>query len=237
VKKDITLYKKGGIYMAFSAIAKTGNLLLDPLYRLWFDIIAILPSIVLALLIAILGYAVAYFIGYIIRHGLEKLVGKQFREATLSKQMGPTNIPSLTGELVKWFVFIVFLEVAVDVLNLSTLSQLLDTFVRWLPNVLFAVIIFFTGVALAHYIDIKIREHTKMKGMMVISGILKTIVLFLVVLIGLKQIGVNVDVLQHSFLILLGALGLGVALALGIGLGLGLRNEAEDIVSKLKKNI
>ncbi len=223
--------------MVLTAIGQTGNLILDPLYRLWFDFIAILPSVILALLVAILGYAVAYFIGYLVRHGMDKLVGKQFREASLNKEIGHTNVPSLFGELIKWFVFIIFLEVAVDILNLNTFSSLLQTFVRWLPNVLFAIIVFFTGVALAHYIDIKIREHTRMRGMLMMSGILKTVILFLVVLIGLKQIGVNVDVLQNSFLILVAAIGLGVALALGIGLGLGLKDEAEGIVKRLKKNI
>jgi len=223
--------------VVLEALGKTGLLILDPLYKLWYSLVGIIPSLILAILIGVLGYAVAYLVGYLVRYGLEKLVGKQLREAHLMKTVGHTDFPALVGELLKWFVFIIFLQVAVDVLNLNTLSALLDTFVRWLPNVLVAIIIFFTGVALAHYIDLKIREHTKMKGMMLISGIIKTVILFLVVLIGLKQIGVNVDILQNTFLLIVGAFALGIALALGIGLGLGLRNEAEDVVAKLRKNI
>ena len=66
---------------------------------------------------------------------------------------------------------------------------------------------------------------------------MKVVILFLSVIIGLGQIGVKVGVLENAFLILVGTLGLGFALAMGIGLGLGLKDEAEDIVSKFKKNL
>ena len=128
------------------------------------------------------------------------------------------------------------MQVAVDVLNLNTLSNLLNDFVRWLPNVLFAIIIFFAGIALAHYIGIKIREHTKMRGMLIAAGIVKVVILYLVLVIALHQIGIDVDILENAFLILLGALGLGFALAMGIGLGLGLRDHADEFVEKLRKN-
>lgn len=222
--------------MALTALSETGSLILDPLYVLWYNFLAILPSIILALLILILGYCVAYLLGYVTRWILDKIISRPLRQAEVSKAIGHTNVASLIGELVKWFVFIVFLNVAVDILNLNVLSDLLASFVRWLPNVLIAVIIFFAGVALAHYVDLKIKEHTRMRGMITLSGVLKVVIVFLAVIIGLEQIGVDVGVLQNSFLIILGSIGLGLALALGIGLGLGLRNEAEDIVKRMRKN-
>ena len=223
--------------MVLESLKTTGNLLLDPFRILITSFLNILPGIVLALLVLVLGYIVAYFIGYLVKHGVEKAVGRQLREAHLSRVMGHTNWASLIGELVKWFVFIIFLNVAVSLLQVQTLSNLLDSFVRWLPNVLFAIIIFFAGIALAHYVDIRITEHTKMKGMRTVTGIIKGVIIFLVVLVALDQIGVNVSVLQHAFLILVGALGLGFALAIGIGLGLGLKDEAHDVVKRFKKNL
>lgn len=220
-----------------SAISDTGSLILDPLYVLWYNFVAIIPSVILALLILILGYCVAYLIGHAVKWLLDKIISKPLREADFSKAVGHTNVASLLGELVKWFVFIIFLNVAVDILQLNMLSDLLASFVKWIPNVLVAIMIFIAGIALAHYIDIKIKEHTKMKGMLAISGVLKIVIIFLALMIGLQQIGVNVGILQSSFLIILGSLGLGLALALGIGLGLGLRSEAEDVVKKLKKSL
>jgi hypothetical protein len=223
--------------MGVEALTKTGGLILDPLYSLWGAFVYIVPSIVVALLVLILGYAIAFLIGYVLRTILEKLgLNKHIKGSVMSKTVGHTNIPSLVGEITKWFVFLIFLQVAVDVLKLAALSTWLGVFVAWLPNIIVAIIIFFSGVALAHYVDLKIKEHTNMKGMLFISGVLKLVVMVLVLLVGLKQIGIRVELLENSFLIILGSLGLGLALALGIGLGLGLRKEAEDVVKKLKKS-
>jgi len=224
--------------MAIEALTYTGSLVLDPLYALWNGFVTVLPGIVVAILILILGYAIAYLIGHIVKVILEKLgLNKHVRDSALTKTVGHTNVPSLTGEIVRWFIFLIFLQVAVDILQLGTLSAWLDTFVRWLPNLLVAVIIFFAGLALAHYVDLKIREHSVMKGIGVVSGILKIVIMILVLLVGLKQIGVAIDVLENSFLIILAAIGLGFALAVGIGLGLGLRKEAEDVVKRVKKHL
>lgn len=229
-------FTKGGEeIMAMEALVRTGNLILDPLYALWYDIIAILPSLVLAVLLLILGYAVAYLIAHVVKVVLEKILGKVLREAHLTKNIGHTNVAGLLGEVTKWFVFLIFLDEAVSILNLSRISSVLGMFVQWLPNLLVAILVLFGGVALAHYIDMKVREHTNMRGMLVMSGIVKVVVLFLAVLIGLKQIGINVDVLQSSFLLIVGAVAVGLALAFGISFGLGMRKDAEGYVKRMKK--
>ena len=129
--------------MALAALSTTGNLLLQPFKTLLMQLLDIIPGLVLAILVLILGYIVAYFIGYALKYVVEKAVGAQLREAHLSRAVGHTNWSTLIGELVKWFVFIVFLNVAVNILNLGELSDLMHSFVMWLPNVLFAIIIFF----------------------------------------------------------------------------------------------
>lgn len=218
-------------------LAATGNLFLQPLAQLWQDFVLIFPSIVVALLLLIIGYLIGWAVGHGIKWLLEKAgLDSVIQKAGFSKQAGHTHLTGLVGELVKWFVFIIFLQVAVAVLNLSTLSSLLDDFVRWLPNLLFAIIIFFAGVALAHYIDLKVKHYTKMRGMLIASGVLKVVILYLVLVIALSQIGIDVSVLESAFLILLGALGLGFALAMGIGLGLGMRKPAESAVEGWKKH-
>ena len=223
--------------MGVEALTATGNLFLQPLYQLWMDFVSVFPSIVVALLLLIIGYIIAYAIGHFVKWLLEKAgLDKYVKDRQFSKEVGHTNLPGLFGEVVKWFVFLIFLQVAVSVLNLNALSDVLHSFVLWVPNLIVALLVFFAGVALAHYVDRKVRSHTKMRGMLVMGGVAKVVILFLALVVGLKQVGIQVGVLENAFLILLAALGLGFALALGIGLGLGLRDEAEDLVQKWKKN-
>ncbi|MBS3167763.1 hypothetical protein J4216_01420 [Candidatus Woesearchaeota archaeon] len=185
---------------------------------------------------------IGYFVGWALGKAFTWLLNKigldhAVSKSGFAKQMGHTHLPNLGGELVKWFVFIIFLQVAVNILNLNVLSSLLGDFVNWLPNVLVAIIVLFFGVALAHYIHMKIRETTKMRGMIVMGGVIKVVILYFALVISLRQIGINVNFLESTFLILLGALGLGFALALGIGLGLGVRSHAEEWIKKFKKNL
>src|SRR3989338_5987307 len=121
-------------------LVSTGNLFLQPLYQLWQDFVSIFPSFVVAILLLVLGYFIGWAIGHaikwlLVKAGLDELI----RKSGLAKEVGHTHVPNLFGELVKWFVFIIFLQVAVDVLNINTLSNLLGDFVRWLPNILFAI--------------------------------------------------------------------------------------------------
>lgn len=218
-------------------LVATGNLFLQPLAQLWQDFVLIFPSLVVALLLLIVGYLIGWAVAHAVRWLLEKAgLDKVVQKAGFTKEAGHTHLTGLVGELIKWFVFIIFLQVSVDILNLSTLSSLLDDFVRWLPNLLFAVIIFFAGIALAHYIDMKVKHYTKMRGMIIASGVLKVVILYLVLVVALSQIGIDVSILENAFLILLGALGLGFALAMGIGLGLGMRKPAEGVVEGWKKH-
>ena len=223
--------------MSLQALSATGNLVLDPLYTLWYSLLNILPGVVLAILLLILGYCVAYLLGHGVKLAFEKLgLDTRIKRSELGKVVGHTHVSALSGEIVKWFIFLVFLQVAVDVLNLGGLSLLLDSFVRWLPHLLIAVLVFFFGLGFAYYVDLKIRQHTVMRGMNFCAALLKCVIIFLVLIIGLQQIGVNVDILKYAFLILLGALGLGVALALGIGLGLGMKKNAEKWIDTVQKH-
>ena len=119
-------------------------------------------------------------------------------------------------------------------LRLGTLSSLLNEFVRWLPNVIVAAIIVIFGVALAHFVSMKIEEHTKTKGVRFFSKLIKIVIYYVVLVISLEQIGVEASILENTFLILIGALAVGIAVALGIGLGKAMQPEGKEIVNDLK---
>jgi len=223
--------------LALEDISATGAIILNPLYTLWNSFVNILPGLLAAILIIILGYAVAYLIGHGLKLLLQKLgVNRAVEKSELTRAVGPTNVSAVIGEITKWYIFIIFLGVAADLLQLGSLSDLLNEFVLWLPNVIAAIIVLFVGIALAYYIEMKVLENTKMKGMRAVAGITKVVMIILAVLVALEQIGVTVSILENTFLIIIGAIGLGIALALGIGLGLGLRESSKKIIEDVRKN-
>ncbi|MDD5650121.1 MAG: hypothetical protein PHF86_06865 [Candidatus Nanoarchaeia archaeon] len=211
-------------------------MILNPLVTLWNSFVSMLPGLLAAIIVLIVGYFVAFLLGHGLKLLLEKLgLNKWIYQSVISKAIGHTNVSSFLGEILKWYIFIVFLQVAVDLLQLGTLSALLSTFVMWLPNVIAAVIIVFVGVALAHYIEMRIKSHTKMKGMNISALLAKVVIFFVVAIVALEQIGINVSILENTFLIIIAALGLGIAIAIGIGFGSGLKGSSQKFINNLKK--
>lgn len=219
-------------------ITETTVAILNPLQQLWLEAVKVVPNLVGAILVLVIGVFVASILGHALRILLEKTkMDDALRKAKLTKAIGHTNVPALMGELLKWFVIIIFLEQAVSLVNLGSLTALLNAFVLWLPQLLVAVIVFLLGLAGSHYVEHKVLEHTNLRGMRVSAKVLKWVIVVVVALVSLRQIGVDVSVLENTFLVVVAALGAGVALALGIGLGLGLKKEAENVIRDVKKNL
>ncbi len=224
--------------MALEAVSATGSLILSPLVSLWNSFVTVLPGVIAAIIVLIIGYFVSVGLGHALRVVLEKTgLDRAMEKAHLSKTVGHTRVSNILGEIIKWYVFIIFLQSAVDLLSLGALSVILGQFVLWLPNVIVAAIIIIFGIAIAHYVAIKVEEHTEMRGVRLLSKVLKFVILLIVAVVALDQIGVDTSIVENTFLLLVGALALGIAVALGIGLGSGLKGEGKNIVEGVKELI
>lgn len=222
--------------MAAGIFEKSSAAIINPLSAIWYSIVDQLPSIVGAVVVLIIGCFVAVILGHAVRVILEKLrVDEYVQKAHLTRAIGHTHVPALAGELFKWYIIILFLQQAVDLINLGTLSSLLNRFVAWLPQVIIAIVVLLFGIAVANYVKIKTEEHSKQRGIRVCASILKTVIIVMIIILALKQIGVDVSILENTFLLIIGSLAVGLALALGISLGLGLRKESENFVREIKR--
>lgn len=217
------------------AFTATGSLILDPLASLWNAFVTILPGIIAAIILIIIGYFIALGIGHLVKLLFEKSgLDHYLEKSKFSKAVGHFHLSRLLGEITKWYIFIIFLTAAVDLLELGTLSSLLQEFVSWLPNLIVAGIVVILGVALAHFVSMKIEEHTMTKGVKFFSKLVKIVIYFIILIIALQQIGVEVSILENTWYLLIGALAVGLAIALGIGLGGALKQEGREIIDDLK---
>ena len=218
-------------------ISDTSVAIISPLQKIWLKIVEIVPDIIGAIIVLIVGCFIGVILGHAVRVVLEKMkVDDYVRKARLTRAVGHTHVPGLVGEIVKWYIIILFLAPAVQLVRLGALSTMLVKFSLWLPSLMGALIIFLLGLAGIHYLNATIDEHTKKKGAKLANKILSWVLTVVLVILALKQIGINVSILENTFLIIVGAFALGLALALGIGLGLGLKKESEDIVRNIRKH-
>ena len=224
---------------AISSIGEAGQALINPIVSTWWALVRALPGIIVAVILLIIGYVISVVLGHAVRIVLEKLgVDKQLQKAKLSKAIGTTNISTILGEITKWAVFVVyFLPEIAGQLNLGVLSALLVRFAVWLPNVIASVVVLLVGIMLAHFVKMKVEEHSKMKGSVLVGRLVKGAIIVLSAIVSLSQLGIEVSLLSNLVLIVIGSLAVGLALALGIGLGLGLKKEGEQIINEIKKSI
>ena len=216
--------------------AQTGDMILNPLYALWANTVELIPSLVAAIIVILIGWFIALLLGHVVRVILERLrIDNKVRKSKMTREIGHLHLPAIFGELTKWYIFIIFLQVGVDLLTLGTLSSLLDTFVRWLPNVIAAALIVLFGIFIVQVIEKKVLEHSKVKGTHLVMKVIKAVLVILVTIIALKQIGLQVAILENTFLLLVGAFAVGLAIAMGIALGMGMKDSAKTMVKDFKK--
>ncbi|MDD5331586.1 MAG: hypothetical protein PHE43_02065 [Candidatus Nanoarchaeia archaeon] len=214
----------------------SGSELLNPFLELWNGFVGVFPGIILALIILLIGYLIAYLIGYGIKLLLVKIgVDKRVEKAEIYKAIGKFKLSSVVGEIVKWYIFIIFLQAGADVLDLGGLSLILNQFVFWLPNLVAAVIILFIGLIVAQVVNQKIVENSDIKGTASLGNILKIVIIAIAVILALNQIGVDVSLLETILIVLVAAAGFGIALAIGLSFGLGSKEEAKEYLKKIKR--
>ena len=222
--------------MPMDSLTATGQLVLNPFVSLANSFVNILPGLIIAVLLVIVGWFVALALGKLVTYVLEKSgLDKLMAGSAFTGSVGNTMLSGLFGEITKWFVFLVFLPQVLVNLRLGVLSDLLTSFVIWLPNLLAGAIIVIFGVALAHIVGMKIEQHTSMKGVKLLSKIVKTSLVVIVTIVALDQIGIDVSLVKNLILILVGTFAVAFAIAFGIGVSKGLQKDSDHIVKHIKE--
>lgn len=210
--------------------------ILHPLVNLWNGFVNIFPGIIAALVILALGYFIAFLLGRFVKLVLSKLkVDTVLSKVNAPKSISKVSISALLGQLTKWYVFIIFLGSAAEVLTLGALSELLTKFVLWLPQLIIAILSVFLGLIVAYYVAHIIEKETNIQGAKQMSILFKVIIVFIAIMIALEQIGLEISILENTFLILVSGLALGMGIALGVSFGHNLKAPVGRFLNKLKK--
>ncbi len=216
-------------------LSDTGQAVTTPLVSLWNSLVEVLPGIVAAIIVIIVGYIISGAIGWVVRSFLAKTkIDEKIEESGRGDAIGHLQLSKFFGKVVKWYVFVAFLVPAASMLQLGHLSDLLTALVLWLPNLIGAAIIVIFGLIGADYVADKINE---MKGKFVPAAALfvRLLIIFFVADIALKEVGIAVDIAESTFLILLGGIVLACSLAFGLGFGLGgLKDESKKMIVGMK---
>jgi hypothetical protein len=217
--------------------SETGASMMNPLVDVWVGFLESLPGIFWALVLIIIGWAVSRLMGRLLEKVLVRVkLDKHIKKAGLTDSIGHLELSHISGEILKWYIFVVFLGEAVTLLKLGTLTVLLGSFLFWVPNVLIALVIIIVGLLFADFAAAKL-DKTKIRSIRFVSWLVKAGIMFFAVIMAFKQLNLYVSIAEATFLIVLGGVSLALALAVGIGFGLALKDEAKDLIKGFKRKL
>ena len=213
-----------------------GKVLIDSFSNVWASFIAILPSLVGALVVFFVGLVIARGLGTVVARALKKLYLDQAVErAGLKRILGMVGfsfeISQALGQLVTWFLYIVALIAAADILGLQQISVFLQRIVLFVPNVIVAVVILIVGLLISTFVHILVKEtatSAKLTSVDFLASVARWAILIFTFMAALVQLRVAPEMIQ----ILFTGLVLMIALAGGIAFGLGGKDRAKQVIDK-----
>lgn len=218
-----------------------GEAITMSLIGLWERFFGFLPSLLGALLVFLFGLIVAIALGKVaekliallqIDKVIEKMkFGERFKEAGIQ-----IKVSKFFGELVKWFLVLVFLMASTDILNLTQVSAFLNSVILYIPNIVIATIILSVAFLLGNFVFHTVRSSTKVAGVMSASFlaiIAKWAVIIFGLLAALIQLGIAVSLVNTMFIGLVAAL----SIAFGLAFGLGGKEEAAMLLRKIREDL
>lgn len=218
-----------------------GDALTVSLMNVWYGVVNLVPTIIIALIIFAIGWILAMLIEKLVESVFKSLkVDAALKSAGMEdvvKRAGYTlNSGVFVGALVRWFVIVVFLMAAFDVLGLAKVNDFLVQVVDYLPQVIVAVLILMVSAVLAHAMQKVVMASAKAGHVHYpefLGKITKWAIWIFAVLTALITLGIAPQLIQ----MVITAIFAGAALAIGLAFGLGGRDAAKSAIEKTTHNL
>src|SRR5512146_3216083 len=205
-----------------------GDLVLNTLshtFRGFFDAAALfLPRVLSMLVIILVGSVVALFFKAALRRifGIEKF-RKYCDSAGLTQMMRKAALPPpdvLLGQLVFWVIWLVFIVLGINALEIAALQEQISKFFLFLPQIFVALVVLFVGLLVANFFSratLLAATNANYPSARLLSGLVRLLIILFAGTMALEQIGLGRHVVLIAFSIAFGAVMLGAAIAFGLG--------------------
>jgi hypothetical protein len=172
---------------------------------------SLLPQLLGAIIILIIGYIVAKILQAVVGRVLKSVGFDGWMEKGGIKQFFDRAQTSYTpatviGRLVFWFVFIIALTMAADALGIPQVSEVLGQLIAaFILSIIAAILILILAALLANLVS---RVAWGAKGSGLLASVVRYAIIVYAVFVAITELGIAVELTAPAFLILLGAVAL-----------------------------
>jgi hypothetical protein len=208
---------------------------------LWYGFIAIFPKILVAIIIFIIGWIIATTIGSLITAGIDALkLDRWFKspgtQAALQRAGLRLHIGKVFGELVKWFIIVVFLVASLNILGLDQVTMFLQEVLAYIPQVIIAALILVAGTILADFARKFVSSSAAIANIRS-SRMLGTITYYAIWILALVTALDKLGIFGYFGQILFTGFVLMIAVAFGLAFGLGGKDAAGRFVNRIAEDL
>jgi len=216
-----------------------GDVFNASLQELWWGFIQFTPKLVLAIILFIVGWILGSLVAKAFEHVFNALkinhffqrIGADnfFRKAGMN-----LNVGYFVGQVIRWFVIIVFLLPSLSLVGLDDIALFLrDDVLAFLPKVVIAAFILVIATVVSELLSKSVNASARamdLSSANMLSAVAKYSVWVFAFIVALGQLGVAEAYMSTLFAGIIGMLALAGALAFG----LGAKDTAARFITKLE---
>jgi hypothetical protein len=183
-----------------------------------------LPRLIVMLILAFVGWALAYVVKAVLRNILKLIKFDRLSEnAGASQLLNKADLPTATELLSRfafWVTWLGFILMSVNVLGILGLQEQIATFFLFLPKLFVAMFLLFFGLLAASFFSraaLLAAVNANVPSPRVLSIAVRSVIIVFVLSIVFEELGLAEATMLVAFGIAFGAVMLGLAIAFGIG--------------------
>ena len=199
------------------------------------QIFNVLPNVIGALLLLLVGWLIARGVRLVIRKILQsktmhRVTERLNRLAILQRSDVSLDSVRIVSQFVYWVILLIFLVAASETLGWTAVSRTLNNLINYLPALLSAIVIALVGLYLAQTVRTIVRAalHSLQIGAAnLISNLVFYLLASIVVLTALEQAGVDTRIVTANLTLIIGA----IVGAFAISFAIASRHVLENILA------
>ena len=205
-----------------------GDIILSELRQAWNEFTRafahLLPRLLAVLIIALLGWLIAYILTVALRSFLRLIHFDRLSErAGAARLLNSAALPSpsqLLCQLVFWFSWLGILLAGISSLGIAGMQQLVAGFFLFLPRFFVALLVVFLGMLASGFFAraaLLGAVNADLPSPQILAEAVRILIVVLSVSMAFEMLGFAQHTIEIAFTLLFGALMLGLAIAFGLG--------------------
>ncbi len=202
----------------------------------WSNFMAFLPTLVGAALILGIGWYLATWVGRFVEKILVMLkLERAAQHAGITSFIAKTGLTvtssGMLADLSKWFLRLIFIQAAANLLGMAQLSTIINSIILFLPRLAVALAIVVVGAYLAGLLANSVRNSAaavRMGNADLFATLTQYCIMGFTVIAAASQLEIAPTIINTLFIGLVASLALAIGLAFGLG--------GQSVASSLMKN-